>query len=106
MRKRNCRVEVCFTKDEVSDLKKKAQKAGLSIGEFVRCAVRNLEVKEAPPADIPILIRDIRRAGHNVNQLLKIADATHLLDAPQMRKVLAQTYLAADAVVKAYIMKD
>ena len=72
----------------------------------MRCAIENKDIKSAPPADIPILIRDIRRAGHNVNQLLKIANATHLLDAPQMRKVLAQTYLAADAVVKAYTMED
>ena len=37
---------------------------------------------------------------------MKIANATHLVDAPQMRKVLAQTYLAADAIYDAYIMKD
>ena len=30
MRKRNCRVEVCFTKDELTVLSKKAKKAGLS----------------------------------------------------------------------------
>lgn len=106
MRKRNCRIEVRFSENELSDLKKKTQKAGLSVGAFVRRAVRDLEVKEAPSADIPILIRDIRRASHNVNQLLKIANATHLLDAPQMRKVLVQTYLAADAVVKAYTQED
>ena len=57
MRKRNCRFEVCFTKDELSDLTKKARKARLSTGAFVRRAVRDLEVKEAPPADVPILIR-------------------------------------------------
>ena len=39
MRKRNCRVEVCFTKDELSVLSKKAKKAGLSIGGFVRHSV-------------------------------------------------------------------
>ena len=37
---------------------------------------------------------------------VKIANATHLLDAPQMRKVLVQTYLAADAVLKAYTTED
>ena len=36
MRKRNCRFEVCFTKDELSDLTKKARKARLSNGAFVR----------------------------------------------------------------------
>ena len=36
MRKRNCRVEVCFTKDELSALSKKAKKAGMSIEEYNR----------------------------------------------------------------------
>ena len=52
MRKRNCRVEVCFTKDELSVLSKKAKKAGLSIGGFVRRRVAQKEIKEAPPSDI------------------------------------------------------
>ena len=43
---------------------------------------------------------------YNVEQLLKIAESTHLIDAPQMRKVLVQTYLAADAVLNAYVMDD
>ena len=54
MRKRNCRVEVCFTKDELTVLSKKAKKAGLSIGGFVRHSVADKEIKEAPPADIPL----------------------------------------------------
>lgn len=61
MRKRNCRVEVCFTKDELSALSKKAKKAGMSIGAFIRHSVANKEVKEAPPADVPYLIRAIRK---------------------------------------------
>ncbi len=46
MRKRNCRVEVCFTKDELSVLSKKAKKAGMSIGGFVRRSVADKEIKE------------------------------------------------------------
>ena len=76
------------------------------MGDFIRRCVADKEVKQAPTADIPILIRDIRRVGYNVDQLLKIANSTHLIDAPQMRKVLVQTYLAADAVLKAYTTED
>ena len=71
MRKRNCRVEVCFTKDELSALSKKAKKAGMSIGGFIRHSVANKEVKEAPPADVPYLIRAMRQAGYNLDQTLK-----------------------------------
>lgn len=76
------------------------------MSDFIRRCVADKEVKQAPTADIPILIRDIRRVGYNVDQLLKIANSTHLIDAPQMRKVLVQTYLAADAVLKAYTTED
>ncbi len=97
---------IFFSEQEQAELKEKAAAAGISCSEFVRRAVANKEVKQAPSADIPILIRDIRRVGYNVDQLLTIANSTHLLDAPQMRKVLAQTYLAADAVLKAFTTED
>ena len=106
MNKRTHGMLVFYTEDELNALREKAKEAGLSGSEFVRRAVAGKEVKQAPSPDIPILIRDIRRVGANVDQLLKIANATHLLDAPQMRKVLAHTYLAVDAVVKAYTMED
>ena len=41
-------MEVCFTKDELTVLSKKAKKAGLSIGGFVRRSVADKEIKEAP----------------------------------------------------------
>ena len=106
MRKRTHGLLIYFTKSELDDLRRKAEVAGLSCSAFVRRAVENKEIRPAPSVDVPILIRDIRRAGHNVNELLKLANTTHLLDAPQMRKVLTQTYLAADAVVKAFSMEE
>ena len=106
MRKRNCRFEVCFTKDELSDLTKKARKARLSIGGFIRRAVRDLEVKEAPPVDVPMLIREVRRVGYNIDQLLKIANAKGLLDVPQLRKALADNRAVEKLIVDAYTMQD
>ena len=85
MRKRNCRFDVCFTKEELSDLTKKARKARLSNGAFVRRAVRDLEWKAAPPVDVPMLIREVRRVGYNIDQLLKIANAQGLLDVPRYK---------------------
>ena len=88
MRKRNCRVEVCFTKDELTVLSKKAKKAGLSIGGFVRHSVADKEIKEAPPADIPLLLRAMRQAGYNLDQTLKRFNSTNVPDMPQFRKDL------------------
>lgn len=87
-------------------LKRKADESGLSCAAFVRRAVENKEVKSAPSADIPYLLMQINRVGNNVNQLLQKANSAHLLDAPQMRKVLAKVYLAAEKVVDAYTMEE
>ena len=106
MKKRTHEIKIRLTAEELADLNAKVKQTLFSREEFCRRAITGKEVKQAPSADIPILIRDIRRAGANVDQLLKIANATHLVDAPQMRKVMAQVFLAEKAVVDAYVMDD
>ena len=106
MKKRTREIKIRLTDEELADLNAKAGQTVFSREEFCRRAIAGKEVKQAPSPDIPILIRDIRRAGSNVNQLLKLAESTHLIDAPQMRKVMVQVYLAEKAVVDAYVMND
>ena len=102
MRKRNCRVEVCFTKDELYDLTRKARKARLSKGGFIRRAVRDIQVKEAPPAEVPLLIREVRRVGCNIDQILKRANSIGLLDVPQLRKALEDNRAVEKLIVDTY----
>lgn len=92
MRKRNCRLEVCFTKDELSELIKKARKAHLSKGGFVRHVVSGADIKEAPPADFYGLMREVKRVGSNLDQLLKLANSKGLLDVPAIRKSLDEIH--------------
>lgn len=99
---RNCRFELRLSKDELSDLTKKARKAKLSNAAFVRQAIRGTEVKEAPPVDVPVLLRDVRRVGYNINQILKIASAQGLVDVPQLRKALKENHAAAQQIIAAY----
>lgn len=77
-----------FSEDEYLDMMEKVQKTHLSTGGFIRSAVKNLEMKEAPPAEYYELIREVRRIGYNINQLLKIANARGLMDAPLIRRAL------------------
>ena len=106
MKERTLEIKIRFTAEELAELNAKVGQTLFSREEFCRRAITGKEVKQAPSPDISILIRDIRRAGANANQLLKIAQSTHMLDAPQMRKVMAQVYLAEKAVVDAYVMND
>lgn len=63
-----------FTKSEMDSLTKKARKANMSREGYCRRILNGSEVKEAPNADVAELIREIRRSGSNINQILKIAN--------------------------------
>ena len=102
MAKRNCRFEVRLTKDEYQSLTKKARKAGLSTGAFVRMSVAGKTVMEAPSADVPVLIREVRRVGYNIDQILKVANSKGLLDVPQLRKALDDNRTVEKMIANAY----
>ena len=50
MRKRNCRVEIYFTKTELETLTKKVRRSGLSREGYCRRILNGAVVKEAPAA--------------------------------------------------------
>ena len=99
---RTCRFEMRFTKDELSDLTKKARKAKLTNAALIRRAIRDLEVKEAPAVDVPYLLNEVRRLGYNINQILKIANAQGLVDVPQLRKALEENRRVMKEITEAY----
>ena len=106
MRKRNCRVVVYFSKDELDTLTKKIRKSHLSREGFIRAAVADKEIKDGPTADVPALIQEVRRVGSNLNQILKRANSIGLLDVPQLRKDVADLRTVEKLIVDAYTMPD
>ena len=106
MRKRNCRVVVYFSKDELDALTKKIRKSHLSREGFIRAAVAGKEVKDGPTADVPALIQEVRRVGSNLNQIMKRANSIGLLDVPQLRKDVADLRTVERLIVDAYTMPD
>lgn len=106
MRKRNCRVVVYFSKDELDALTKKIRKSRLSREGFIRAALADKEVKDGPTADVPVLIQEVRRVGSNLNQIMKRANAIGLLDVPQLRRELADLRTVEKLIVDSYTMPD
>lgn len=102
MRNRNCRIEIYFTKNELESLTKKVRKSGLSREGYCRRILNGTEVKENPPADVPILIREVRRVGYNIDQILKLANAKGLLDVPRLRKALDDNRAVEKLIVDTY----
>ncbi len=86
MRKRSQRVVVYFTKDEYDVLTNKVHKSGLNREAFLRRAVNEVQIMEAPHADVPLLLRELRRVGYNINEILKRINSGGIFDVPQFRK--------------------
>ena len=100
--KRTLEMKIRFTRAELDALTKKARKTNYSREGFSRAVLNGVEVKEAPSADTLLLLRELKRVGYNLDQLLKRANSIGLLDVPQMRKVLENVDTAAKTVISAY----
>ena len=106
MRRRNCRVEIYFTKEELEALTKKYRKAGLSREGYCRRVLNDSVVKEAPPADLHILIMEVRRVGANIDQILKKANGLGFIDLPMLRRELANLAEVERTIIDAYSMVE
>lgn len=102
MRKRNCRVEIYFNDDELAVLTEKVRKSGLSRESYCRQVLNGSQVREAPPADVPALIREVRRVGSNLEQVLRRANAIGLLDVPELRRTVEEIHTAGTIITDAY----
>lgn len=105
MRKRNHRVEIYFTKTELEALTKKVRKSGLSREGFCRRILNGAAIKENPPADVPMLIREVRRAGYHMDQLLKIARANNWLSVKELEKALESNRASDKLIAETYTME-
>ena len=99
MRKRNCRVEIYFTKGELDCLTKKVRKSGLSREGYCRRVLNESEIKAAPPAEV-------RRVGYNIDQILKIANSQGLLDVPKLRAALEDNRAVEKLIAESYSMPE
>ena len=91
-----------FTKAELDALTKKARKTNYSREGFSRAVLNGVEVKEALSADTLLLLRELKRVGYNLDQLLKRANAIGLLDVPQLRKALEDNRAVEKMIVDTY----
>ena len=102
MRNRRHRIVFYLNDAEFECLKRKVAKTSLSRESFIRAAINGIQVKEAPPAEIPRFIREIRRIGSNINQLLMIANAKGLMDVPRLRQAISELRDVEKLIVTTY----
>ena len=95
-------MKIRFTRCELDALTKKARKSGLSREGFSRRILNGAVVKENPPADVPVLIREVRRVGCNIDQLLMIARTKNWLSVKELEKALEGNRAAEKLIVDTY----
>jgi hypothetical protein len=95
-------MKIRFTKGELDALTKKSRKAGLSREGYCRRVLNGSEVKEAPPADIPVLIQEVRRVGCYMDQILRLANTKGVPEVPQIRKALEKNRAMEQRIAEVY----
>ena len=98
-------MKIRFTKDELESLTKKSRKAGLSREGYCRRILNGATVKEAPSIDSMVMLRELKRIGYNLNEVLKKANAIGLIDVPEMRKSVTEIRQAVKSIQDVYTVE-
>lgn len=97
MRKRNNSINIRLNDVELEKLNKKVTESGLSREGFIRNVLNDVEIHPAPPVDFFNLIREIRRIGNNINQLVHYANGNGFVE----NKVLTEHLTELDGIENA-----
>ena len=97
---------VRLTDEEFAFVTEQAQRTLLSREEYTRKSILGKTINEAPPAEVPQLIREIRRVGQNVNQLLLIANYSGERDPALLIETIKEVQTALEMVIKAYTEEE
>ena len=74
------------TQSEYDVIKSKVEKSGLSMSEFARKTFLDKKIVSAPPADFPTLIREVKRIGGNLNQLVRKLNTLGIAHSLELEK--------------------
>lgn len=95
-----------LTENEFNAVTIKAAEAGLPREEFCRRVLNGTEVRACPPSDYRQFIRQLRRIGSNIDQILRIAHTKAPLQVPDLKKALADLLELENRIEKVYFGDD
>ena len=102
MRKGYKKMEVYFPDAEYEAFMEKVRRTNLSISGFIRMTVADKVIREAPHADVPYLIREVKRVGNNINQLLVLANTKGFFDKVALNAALEELREVDKQILDAY----
>ena len=95
-------MKIRFTQEELDMLTKKSQMAGYSREEFCRQILNGAIVKEAPSVEVLQLVREVRRVGYHMDQILKHVNGKGLVDVSRLRTALEENRMVEKQIIGAY----
>ena len=90
MRKRKNRIHIYLNDNELDDLTRKYNAAGLSRETFCRKVISGAEIKQGPSLEIAMLLKELNRIGTNINQIAVKANAIGFVDLNKLERELSE----------------
>lgn len=72
--------------NEYEIIKKKTITSGMSMSAFIRKTLLDKKIVSAPPADFPALIREVKRIGGNLNQIVRKLNTLGIAHSLELEK--------------------
>ena len=97
-------VQVHFrvTHNEFESIKKNSEESGLTLSEYCRRALTGERIVAAPPADFYVLIREIKRVGSNINQILRKINILGTAHSLELERCATQLHEVLDLIYQTY----
>lgn len=78
------------TEEEVSDIRRKAAAAGMTVSRFLRTSAVNSQVVLYNTADLFGLRSELRRIGNNINQIAMVVNSNRSVYQSDVRELKKQ----------------
>ena len=88
--KRTHEIKVRLNDEELATLNQIAHRAGRSRESVIRDAISGIQIREAPPLEYHLLIRELRAVGNNLNQLAVLAHIHGFLNETQLHETILE----------------
>ena len=79
-------IKVRMTENEWNRLNALSVASGKSREEFVRLALRGTTIRASPPAEYGEILRELRRIGSNIHQIILKARTLGFIDEPMLQE--------------------
>ena len=100
--KKTAKINLRVTPEEYISINEKSKKASLSVSELIRRSLDDETIVEAPPVDFYEIIREIKRVGSNLDQVLHKLNAAGIAHPLELKRCANRICEVIDLLYKTY----